>query len=80
MALKKELKPTQPWIIHGFRGKPQQAGQLLRAGFNLSLGPNFNPETARVIPSDRLHIETDDSPVTLKAVASAVQKALDHRQ
>lgn len=79
MALKKELKPTQPWIIHGFRGKPQQAGQLLRAGFNLSLGPNFNPETARVIPSDRLHIETDDSPVALVAVASAVQKALDNR-
>lgn len=80
MALKKEIKPMQPWIIHGFRGKPQQAGQLLRAGFHLSLGPNFNPETARVIPSDRLHIETDDSPVALEEVASAVQKALDHRQ
>lgn len=80
MALKKELKPTQLWIIHGFRGKPQQAGQLLRAGFHLSFGPNFNPDTARVIPSDRLYIETDDSPVALQAVASAVQKALDHRQ
>lgn len=75
MALKKELKPTQPWIIHGFRGKPQQAEQLLRAGFHLSLGPNFNPETARVIPSDRLHIETDDSHVPITEVAAAVAAA-----
>lgn len=40
MALRKELKPSQPWIIHGFRGKSQLAEQLLRAGFILSVNVN----------------------------------------
>lgn len=32
IALKKEYLPTQPWIIHGFRGKPQLASELVRHG------------------------------------------------
>ena len=28
IKLKQELKPRQPWIIHGFRGKPEQAQEL----------------------------------------------------
>ena len=41
--LRKELKPSQSWIIHGFRGKPQLAEELLRAGFHISLGEHSNP-------------------------------------
>lgn len=59
IALRKRLKPTQPWIIHGFRGKPQLARQLLDAGFYISLGARFNPATEAVIPSGRLLRETD---------------------
>ncbi|MCM1137775.1 MAG: TatD family hydrolase [Duncaniella sp.] len=59
IQLKKELRPTQPWIIHGFRGKPQLALQLLRQGFYLSYGKKYNPESyALTPPSRRLH-ETD---------------------
>lgn len=36
LALRRRLNPSQPWIMHGFRGKPQQAVQLLRAGFYIS--------------------------------------------
>lgn len=75
LAIRKELNPVQTWIAHGFRGKPQQAMQLLRAGFHISLGPRFNPETARIIPADRLHIETDDSPIAIAEVASAIASA-----
>ncbi len=48
-------------LIHGFRKGPQLAQQLLKAGFCLSLGEKFNPEVARLIPEDRLFIETDES-------------------
>ncbi|MDE6166144.1 MAG: TatD family hydrolase [Muribaculaceae bacterium] len=59
MALRRELLPGQPWIIHGFRGKPELARQLLRGGFSISLGKKFNHETAAVIPADRLYRESD---------------------
>jgi len=75
IAIRKEIKPSQTWIIHGFRGKPQQARQLLDAGFHLSLGPKFNTETARIIPAERLHIETDDSDVDISEVAEAIKNS-----
>ena len=75
-AIKKEMCPLQPWIIHGFSRKPELARQLLDAGCYLSLGPHFNPATAAVIPADRLLIETDDDPTaTIDSVAQAVAQA-----
>lgn len=59
MALRRQMKPTQPWIIHGFRGKPQLARQLLDAGFYISIGEKYNPETLAVIPENRLFRESD---------------------
>lgn len=47
------------WIIHGFRGKPLAAKQLIDAGFSLSLGSVYNPDTLSVIPPERLYRETD---------------------
>jgi TatD DNase family protein len=61
IAAIKRIKPRQRWIIHGFRGKPQAALQMLRAGFSLSLGLKFNPEVEAVIPPDRLYRESDAS-------------------
>ncbi|MDE7397429.1 MAG: TatD family hydrolase [Muribaculum sp.] len=59
--LKKQLQPTTPWIIHGFRGKPALARQLLDAGFYISIGKHYNPDSVAIIPTDRLFIETDES-------------------
>lgn len=75
LALRRSLNPSQPWIMHGFRGKPQQAVQLLRAGFYISLGSRFNPDTARIIPLNRLLMETDDTDITIQEVAAAVASA-----
>ncbi|WP_295729975.1 TatD family hydrolase [uncultured Muribaculum sp.] len=61
IAIKRRIKPSQTWIIHGFRGKPQLAEELLRHGFYLSLGEHFNPRSAEIIPSGRLLVETDES-------------------
>lgn len=33
LAVKKEFRPQQAWIWHGFRGKPEQAVQLLKRAF-----------------------------------------------
>lgn len=75
LTLRKEMRPTQPWIIHGFRGKPQQALQLTASGLYLSLGAKFNAETAAVIPDDRLLIETDDSLTDIGEVAKEIALA-----
>lgn len=50
------------WIIHGFRGKPQAAVALLKAGFGLSIGKKYNPAVLELIPPHRLYHETDDMP------------------
>ncbi len=76
MALRRSISPSQPWIIHGFRGKPQLAMQLLGCGFHISLGERFNPATAAIIPDDRLHFETDESQLPIDTIASQI---LSHR-
>ena len=66
IAIRKETKAKQPWIIHGFQGNEQSAEQLLKHdGIYLSLGEILfrNEERARrllqIIPYDRLFLETD---------------------
>lgn len=61
LAVKKRLAPLQAWIWHGFRGKAQQASQLLRHGFYLSLGEHYSREAMQAIPASRLFLETDES-------------------
>lgn len=76
LDLHRRFKPTQPWIIHGFRQKPTIARSLLDAGLYLSLGPRFNPATAAIIPPQRLLIETDDDPAAdIATVAARVAAA-----
>lgn len=72
IALRKVMKPQQAWILHGFRGKPQQAEQLIKAGLHISLGEKFNPDSARIIPADRLFIESDESCAAIADIYAAV--------
>lgn len=62
LGLRRLLKPSQPWIIHGFRGKAALARQLLDAGFCLSFGTQYNPEAYAITPPERLYHETDTAP------------------
>ena len=59
IALRKRMKPVQPWITHGFRGKAALARQLIDAGFYISLGPKSPAALAEVIPPEKLLHETD---------------------
>ncbi len=78
LELKKELCPRQKWIIHGFRGGPQLATQLIKAGMEISFGPKFNPATPAIISADKLHVETDDDPAAdITRITAAVYKAIN---
>lgn len=59
LALHKKHNPAQPWIIHGFRGKPELARQLVRQSLYLSLGPLHNLAIPASVPPSHLLRETD---------------------
>lgn len=75
MGLKRDLQPSQQWIIHGFRGKPQTAGMLLKAGILLSFGPKFNVDTVAILPPGSILAETDDSIETIEEVIAGLSVA-----
>ena len=75
LALKKDLNPSQTWIIHGFRGKPEQMRQLTAHGLYLSFGIHFNEDTVREIPLDQFFLETDEAEVSIREMYSAIANA-----
>jgi TatD DNase family protein len=63
LKIKNETKPSVPWIIHGFRGKPGMAVQLIKSGLYLSFGERYNIESVKAVWLERrLLLETDDKP------------------
>ena len=74
--LKKNASGHIPWIQHGFRGKPELALEMLRSGFYLSLGIRYNEDSLRVIPLDRLFLETDDSETDICQVYERAARTL----
>lgn len=72
IELRRSLKPTQRWIIHGFRGKPELARQLVDAGFDISLGERFNPGVLSVVPKAHLFAETDTSDVPIEKIRNSI--------
>lgn len=63
LRLKRVLRPSVPWIIHGFRGKAALAEEYLRHGFYLSFGEKYQEEALRRVPARSLFMETDESAV-----------------
>ena len=68
LAVKKEFRAKQPWIWHGFRGKPEQAKQLLKLGFYLSFGEYYPDAAMLAVPPGRLFLETDNSLLDIEAL------------
>jgi TatD DNase family protein len=80
LQLHRRVPATVQRIVHGFRGKPELARQLLDAGFVLSFGPKFNVDALRCCPEQRRRMETDDSPVSLEEVARLQREALNGKK
>jgi len=71
------LKPSAPWIVHGFRGKKELASQLLSRGMYVSFWVSFivRPESSdlvRFIPRERIFLETDGSDTDIRDIYSKV--------
>ncbi len=77
----KKLKPVMPWLVHGFRGSSELAGQLLSRGMYISYWFDFalRPESARLIntiPVGRMFLETDGADTDIRAIYNKVSRDL----
>ena len=75
LRLKKELRPGQPWIIHGFRGKESGAVELVRHGCYVSFGAKFQAGAVCAVPLDRLFVETDEADESIAGICSRIAQA-----
>lgn len=76
IALKKKYKPRNVWIVHGFRGKKEQALQYVRQGICLSFGQHYQEEALRAVPLDKLFLETDESMVDIHLLYDRAARVL----
>lgn len=73
----KRLRPQMPWLVHGFRGKPDLARQLVARGMYLSLWFEFvmRPEVLpllKSIPRERIFLETDGTDIDIRDIYNKV--------
>jgi TatD DNase family protein len=71
-SIKRELKPKQAWIYHGFN-KANLIEDVLKEGIYISIGDAIlNSPTLQTvlknIPLDRLFLETDDAACSIEAI------------
>jgi len=82
LAAQKKLKPEMPWLIHGFRGNVELAGQLISKGMFLSFWFDFvlRPESAgllRALPENRVFLETDGADIDIRDIYNKVSNDKD---
>lgn len=72
-----ETKPTQPWIIHGYRGKPELTKRLIALGFLFSVGEDINVDSMMLIPIESLFCETDEAEMDIRDVYLQAAQAVN---
>lgn len=77
LKVKKDTNPSQQWIIHGYRGKPDLTKKLLSEGFYFSVGENINVDSMQLIPLDRLFCETDEGDMPIFEVYLQASKSIN---
>ena len=74
--LHRDRSPKQAWILHGFSANSNVLSPLLSIpGIYFSIGEKFNPEAVKLIPAERLLIETDESTLPIEEIANRVAVA-----
>jgi TatD DNase family protein len=77
LRLHASMRPSVPWIIHGFRGKPELAQQYLSRGFSLSFGERFNPlSLAAAYTSRAILVESDESRQSIGNICLSAARTL----
>lgn len=78
IRLKRQMRPTQTWIMHGYRKNEQMARQLIDQGLELSFGSHYNVQALQYASSTgHLWLETDDSDMDIREHYSNVASLLD---
>jgi TatD DNase family protein len=82
LSFQKKLKPKMPWLVHGFRGNFELAGQLLSKGMYLSFWFDFilrseSRDLLRRLPVDKIFLETDGAEVDIRKIYEKVAFDLD---
>lgn len=77
--IKRRLKPSQPWVFHGF-SKANILEDVLSEGLFVSFGEAIvrNPklmEASTKVPLEKLFLETDDSNISIETIYSEFAKA-----
>lgn len=74
LEIYKKLKPTNPWLIHGFNQNKQIAEELIKHGIYLSFGSsllNNSSNASKIfskIPKEYIFVETDESNIDIKEI------------
>ena len=76
LRIRSAVKPTVPWILHGFRGGPRLAEELLHHGMYISFVMKYNVATMRTVPLDRMFLETDDSGADIHSMYKGAADAM----
>lgn len=76
LANKQQLRPSMPWIVHGFRGNSLLAAQLVDKGFYLSFGEKFFVPALQVAWPSHLLAETDEWRGGIRAVYASLSASL----
>ena len=77
MDIRRQMKPRQLWLMHGFRGKQEQAKQLMQHGIQLSFGPRFNEGSMQVAwKAQKMWLETDYTDCTIEEVYAMASECL----
>ncbi|KAF5030411.1 D-aminoacyl-tRNA deacylase [anaerobic digester metagenome] len=77
LRVRDEANPAQPWILHGYRGKPELSKRLVREGFFFSVGDDINVESMELIPIERLFCETDEDFMDIRDVYTQAAQAMN---
>lgn len=82
LSVQKKMKPEMPWLIHGFRGNAELAGQLLSKGMYLSFWFDFilrpgSEALIKSLPADRIFLETDGADVDIRTIYEKVANDLN---
>lgn len=76
-GLRRDMRVAQPWIIHGYRGKPGGVAMLLRSGCYISFGSHYNSETIKSVSQDRILSETDESDLPIEDIIAQQSSILN---
>ncbi|MFN8240110.1 MAG: TatD family hydrolase [Bacteroidales bacterium] len=81
LEARKATRAKQPWMVHGFHGKPALARQLTDKGMYISLWYSFaltsdSDSLLKSLPADRLFLETDGSDAGIATIYERVSNAL----